>query len=104
MAIRHPIYDLGRGNEAGIRVRDTFDDVASYTLTAADVGQWPKFVLHWMAYQAYGRADLWERIADANPIKPEWAWQAGDVLLIPRKVLQKDALSSSLAALTRKIG
>lgn len=104
--IRHPIYDLGRGKEAGIRLRETAapGDVVAYKLTAEDADQWPGLVLHWLAYHAYGRADLWERIADVNPIKPPWAWKTGDVVLLPRRVLQKDARggTSGLAALVRQ--
>lgn len=36
-----------------------------------------------LAKKYYGREELWWRIADANPAKFPWDWQAGDVLVIP---------------------
>ncbi len=36
-----------------------------------------------LAAKYYGRADLWWRIADANPHKFPLDWQAGDTVVIP---------------------
>ncbi len=36
-----------------------------------------------LAKKYYGREELWWRIADANPAKFPWDWQAGDILVIP---------------------
>lgn len=36
-----------------------------------------------LAYQYYGREDLWWRIADANPGKFPLDWKPGDTLVIP---------------------
>ena len=36
-----------------------------------------------LAFHYYGRADLWWRIADANPGLFPLAWKAGDTVIIP---------------------
>lgn len=36
-----------------------------------------------LAFSYYGRADLWWRIADANPQRFPLEWEPGDRLLIP---------------------
>jgi hypothetical protein len=36
-----------------------------------------------LAAYYYGRADLWWRIADANPLKFPLDWKPGDILIIP---------------------
>ncbi len=39
--------------------------------------------LEQLAARYYGRADLWWRIADANPARFPLDWQPGDSLVIP---------------------
>jgi hypothetical protein len=39
--------------------------------------------LEQLAARYYGRADLWWRIADANPARFPLDWRPGDTLLIP---------------------
>jgi phage tail protein X len=36
-----------------------------------------------LAFQYYGREDLWWRIADANPGRFSFDWQPGETLVIP---------------------
>lgn len=42
-----------------------------------------KETLEQLAVRYYGRADLWWRIADANPERFPLEWQAGDKVIIP---------------------
>jgi hypothetical protein len=102
--MRHPIYDLGRGREAGIRPRFLSTDVLRWTLKPEDVETWPGHVLEFLAFRFFERTDLWEVIADVNPIKPPWAWQVGDIVLIPRDARRAGAQDQRnlLAELVRK--
>jgi hypothetical protein len=102
--MRHPIHDLGRGKEAGIRPRFQSTDVLSWTLSVEDVETWPNLTLEWLSWRFFGRTDLWEVIADVNPIKPPWAWAVGDAVLIPRDARRAGSSDASqLARLQRKL-
>ena len=51
-------------------------DSLSHTLVGGET-------LEKLAAHYYGRADLWWRIADANPGRFPLDWQPGDVVVIP---------------------
>jgi hypothetical protein len=55
---------------------ETFPDGLTHTLVGGET-------LEQLAALYYGRADLWWRIADANPGRFPLDWQAGEILAIP---------------------
>ena len=55
---------------------ETYPDSIQHTLVGAET-------LDQLAAHYYGRAELWWRIADANPGRFPLDWEAGDTIVIP---------------------
>ena len=57
-------------------VAETYADTIQHTIVGGET-------LDMLAARYYGRADLWWRIADANPGRFPLDWRPGQTLLIP---------------------
>ena len=105
MKLDWKLFKTDRGMEPAVRPRFSSKKSTSYTLKAEDVLAWPGMPLAWLSRKFYGSIDFEDVIFDANPIKPPWEYQIGDVVIIPLDFRQAGATSASpdLRALVRKI-
>ncbi|GAG84435.1 unnamed protein product [marine sediment metagenome] len=81
-----PIFELvqiDRGLEPKSRPRYKSKDYIEYTIKDQDLMQWPDLVLYFLALKFYDDTSYWTIIADANPVKGGWNYEAGDSLKIP---------------------
>ena len=105
MSQLHPLITTDRGLEPGLRPRFVTKRPFFYRLTGSDILQWPGFLLRWLAQSKMGDQNLWDVIADVNPIVGPQSYQVGDTIILPMDArdARKATAASNLASLRRRV-